>query len=45
MTRDFAFCLDGVERCSTPTKELNTKELCDSQGLGNFYVWHGKYVI
>jgi hypothetical protein len=45
MTRKFAFCRDGVERCSTPTKELKAKELCGGPGLGNFFVWRGKYVV
>ena len=45
MTRKFAFCRDGVERCSTPTNELNPKELLDCPGPGNFFVWRGKYVV
>ena len=45
MTRGFAFCREGVERCSTPTNELKTKELCSGLGLGNFFVWRRKYVL
>jgi hypothetical protein len=45
MTRKFTLYQEGVERRLTSSRTLNTKELFGRPGLGNFFVWRGKYLV